>query len=310
MNSHQTECPGCKNTSIVDYLMAPDRFHGRTIPYRLVNCPKCSLVWLADPPKTEEMTLHYSQEYDRSIAAAGDSSPKRGSNRKQTLTQYKQGGAILDLGCSNGSFLKALGSKEWELYGIEMSSESARRAQEESGAKVFVGDILDSPFHFASFDVITCFHVFEHLYRPREVLTKVFEWLKPGGIFYMLVPNIDSAGAHIFRSYWYALELPRHVFHYSPKSLSMMARSVGFEVASLTTHREMFFEQSIRYITDDMLRRLGIRRVPLSNSPAPGIMFRVIKKAFRLTSLPLFSSLSSLAGNGESIHAIFRKKSR
>ena len=265
-------------------------------------------MWLAEPPKKEELALHYSQEYDRSIAAAGDNSPERWRDRKQTLMQYKQSGAILDLGCSTGSFLKALGSKEWELHGIDMSIESAKKAQAESGAKVYVGDILDAPFQAASFDVITCFHVFEHLYKPREVLSKVVEWLKPGGIFYVLVPNIDSAGAHIFRSYWYALEIPRHVFHYSPKSLRIIAQSVGLEVVSLKTHREVFIEQSTRYVIDDVLQGIGIRRVPLANTQPPGIMFRLIRKAFRLSILPLLTALASLAGDGESIHAVFQKK--
>jgi 2-polyprenyl-3-methyl-5-hydroxy-6-metoxy-1,4-benzoquinol methylase len=313
-NKNQNEnrpikCPGCDNEIIVDYLMAPDRFHGKTIPFRLVCCQTCSLVWLVNPPKSEEMAMHYSKEYDRSIAAAGDSSPSRGRDRKQTLTQYKQSGAILDLGCSAGSFLKTMGSKEWELYGIDMSSESARRAQAESGAKVFVGDILDAPFHDSTFDAITCFHVFEHLYKPREVLSRVSDWLKPDGIFYMLVPNIDSAGAHIFGSYWYALELPRHVFHYSPKSLIAMAQSVGLEVLSVTTHREIFIEQSTRYIIDDMLRGLGTQRVPLANAQQPGIIFRLVRKAFRLTMLPFLTGLASFGGDGESIHAVFQKRS-
>ena len=190
-----------------------------------------------------------------------------------------------------------------------MSSESARRAEAESGAKVFVGDILDAQFAASSFDAITCFHVFEHLLKPREVLSKVSDWLKPGGIFYVLVPNIDSAGAHVFRSYWYALELPRHVFHYSPKSLSMMAHSVGMEVLSLTTHREVFIEQSTRYIIDDMLRKLGFRRRPLVDTQPPNIIFRLVRKAFRLTILKFLTSVISLAGDGESIHAVFQKKS-
>lgn len=306
MSNLQRGCPGCNNTVIVDYLMAPDRFHGRMIPFRLVRCQTCSLVWMADPPKAEEMTFHYSKEYDKSIAAAGDT-PGRWRERKQKLTQYKQSGAILDLGCSAGSFLRAMGTKDWDLHGIDMSKESARRAEVESGAKVFVGDILDAPFRASTFDGITCFHVFEHLYRPQEVLSKVFEWLKPGGIFYVMVPNINSAGAHIFRSYWYALELPRHIFHYSPKSLSMMARSVGFEVASLTTHREVFIEQSTRYIIDDILRQIGIQRTPVANTMPPSLMFRLIRKAFRLTLLPLLTGLASLVGDGESIHAVLKK---
>src|SRR6202049_1076931 len=125
-----------------------------------------------------------------------------------------------------------------------MSTESADRALARCGAKVFVGDILDAPFKPASFDAITCFHVFEHLYQPREVLAKVSEWLKPGGIFYAMMPNIDSAGARIFKSYWYALELPRHTYHFSPASLRSMAHSVGLHEVSVTTHREVFIEAS------------------------------------------------------------------
>lgn len=309
MDNHQNKCPGCRNTIISDYMMVPDRFHGRTLPFRLVRCSSCSLVWMVNPPKTDEMALHYSKEYDRSIAAAGDSSPQRAGNRKQTLTKYKQNGVVLDLGCSAGSFLKAMDSKEWELYGIDMSTESARRAQAETGAKVFVGDILDARFPASSFDAITCFHVLEHLLKPQEVLFKVADWLKPGGIFYVLVPNIDSAGAHIFRSYWYALELPRHVFHYSPKSLSLMAQACGLAVLSLTTYREVFIEQSTRYIIDDMLLKIGVQRTPLANAQPPGILFKIIRKAFQLTILKFLTSFASLAGDGESIHAVFQKKS-
>ena len=61
-----------------------------------------------------------------------------------------------------------------------------------------MGDILEAPFPPESFDVITCFDVLEHLYEPRQVMTQGGKWLKPGGIFYVLVPNIDSAEARVF----------------------------------------------------------------------------------------------------------------
>ena len=138
-------------------------------------------------------------------------------------------------------------SPSWKLYGIEMSDEVASRAESATGGQVFVGDILDAPYAPNSFDVITCFHVFEHLYDPRAVLQKAAEWLKPGGIFYAMMPNIDSAGGRIFGSYWYALELPRHLFHFSPKSLGNMANSLGLEQVSLVTDREVFIEKSVHY---------------------------------------------------------------
>jgi SAM-dependent methyltransferase len=195
----------------------------------------------------------------------------------------------------------------WKLFGIEMSEVVAKQAEKNCGAQVFVGEILDAPFAPASFDVITCFHVFEHLYQPREVLAKVAEWLKPGGIFYTMMPNIDSAGAHIFRSYWYALELPRHLYHFSPESLRKVATSVGLQEVSLTTNREVFIESSMRYMLDEAFRRLGFSRVPLSRAKDVSIPWKAVRKIFRLTILPILTGLASFAGAGESIHAIFRK---
>jgi SAM-dependent methyltransferase len=287
-------------------LQAPDRYHGRLKPYQLVRCPSCSLVWLENPPKPEEMGDHYGADYNRSVAAAGDS-PERWRGRVKEIARYKSGGSLLDLGCSSGAFLQAMKSPSWKLYGIEMSDEVAGRAESATGGQVFVGDILEAPYPAGSFDVITCFHVFEHLYDPQAVLKKATEWLKPGGIFYTMMPNIDSAGRRIFGSYWYALELPRHLYHFSPKSLCNLANSVGLEKANLFTGREVFIEKSVRYLIDEMFRRTGMTRTPLAKMEEPGIPFRVVRKGFRLTMLPILNAMAGLAGDGESIHAIFRK---
>jgi 2-polyprenyl-3-methyl-5-hydroxy-6-metoxy-1,4-benzoquinol methylase len=298
-------CAVCGKAEGVPFLDAPDRFHGRQQIYRLVRCPSCSLVWLQDPPAPERMGEHYGLDYDRAVAAAGDAH-ERWRGRVKTIARYKSGGFLLDLGCSSGGFLQSMNGS-WKLHGIEMSQAVADRAKSMSGAEVFAGDILEAPYAPKSFDVITCFHVFEHLYRPLAVLKKVADWLKPGGIFYVMVPNIDSAGEHIFKSYWYALELPRHLHHFSPKSLSHVARLAGLETVSLSTHREPFIEKSIRYCLDDMCRRAGKPRVSLARSKEPGIPFRLIRKAFRLTALPILNGMTAFAGDGESIHAIFMK---
>jgi len=299
-------CRACGHDGAERFLQAPDRYHGRQVPYQLVRCPACSLVWLENPPSPEEMGQHYGPDYDRSVAAAGDS-PERWRGRVEEIKRQKPGGSLLDLGCSSGAFLQAMKSPSWKLYGIEMSGEVASRAESATDGNVFIGDILDAPFAAGSFDVITCFHVFEHLYDPQAVLRKVAEWLKPGGIFYAMMPNIDSAGNRIFGSYWYALELPRHLFHFSPKSLGNMATSLGLEQVSLVTGREVFIEKSVRYLIDEMFRRVGVTRTPLAKLPEPGIPFRVIRKAFRLTVLPVLDGMAALAGDGESIHAILRK---
>jgi 2-polyprenyl-3-methyl-5-hydroxy-6-metoxy-1,4-benzoquinol methylase len=299
-------CPSCGDAKFDIWLEAPDRFHGRQERYQLARCSSCSLVWLKNPPSPTKMGEHYGVDYDRAISAAGED-PDHWSERRETLLKYKPAGHVLDLGCSAGGFLDSLKGPDWKLYGIEMSEQVALRAEAKTGAEIFVGDILEAPFAENSFDAITCFHVFEHLYDPREVLMRVAKWLKPGGIFFAMMPNIDSAGQRIFKSYWYALELPRHTFHFSPQSLNTMACSVGLQKLSLTTDREVFIEQSTRYIMDDVCRRFGFPRTPLAKLKRPSFPYRAVRKAFRLTLLPALSALAGLAGDGESIHAVFTK---
>jgi hypothetical protein len=114
-------CPVCGQADAQEWLRGPDRFHGRQEKYTLVRCPVCSLVWLSHPPTPAEMHLHYTNAYHKLISASGENSPVRWKDRKAALTPYKQSGALLDLGCSSGSFLEFMKNDSWELYGIEMS---------------------------------------------------------------------------------------------------------------------------------------------------------------------------------------------
>jgi 2-polyprenyl-3-methyl-5-hydroxy-6-metoxy-1,4-benzoquinol methylase len=299
-------CIACNGCDIEEYLQAPDRYHGRSELYRLVRCRSCSLVWLQDPPSPAEMGQHYGPDYDRAVALAGRD-PRRWSRRCEIVQSLKTGGVILDLGCSDGGFLGGLDGSKWRMYGIEMSPEVAKAAEQRTGAEVFVGDVLQAPFAPGMFDVITCFHVFEHLYQPKAILGRVRDWLKPGGLFFAMMPNIDSAGVRVFKSYWYGLELPRHLYHFSPRSLRTLARSVGLEEISITTSREVFIEASTHYIMHDLLRRVGIHCVARAKAFELSFPLKVVRKAGRLTVLPVLNSLAALAGDGESIHALFGK---
>lgn len=302
----QRSCPICADPNPIPWLIAPDRFHGRTRQFQLLRCPSCSMVWLCEPPSKAEMGMHYGPDYDRTISTAAKA-PDHWTPRCDELLRYKTGGSVLDMGCASGGFLSTFRGPAWKLFGVEMSEDAARTARNRCGADVFVGDVLDAPFAPESFDAITCFNVFEHVYEPVKVLAKVSEWLKPNGIFYTMMPNIDSAGARIFKSYWYALELPRHLYHFSPKTLNMLAQSVGLQKVFIEARRDLYFERSVSYIKEEAFRKLGIARQPAAQASEPGLVWRVVRKGFRLTLLPLITSAASLAGDGEMIYAVFTK---
>ena len=300
-------CPICGDSGVKRFREAPDRLHGKVERYTLVRCPNCSLVWLSHPPPPDQMHLHYTEAYDKLISAAGQDSPSRWGFRLDAIARYKRGGAILDMGCSSGSFLELMRNDSWHLYGIEMSADVARKAEARSGGKVFVGHILEATFPPATFDVITCFDVLEHLYEPRRVMARVSEWLKPGGIFYVLVPNIDSAEGRVFGSYWHGLELPRHLFHYSPASLRFLARTAGLTEVSLETRRNPAVGTSLRYVWDDLFRAVGISLRPVAYRGEASLPWRAARKVVRMTALKGLLALAPFVGDGESIHAIFSK---
>jgi SAM-dependent methyltransferase len=306
-NNSPDSCPVCGLGGSRLWIKAPDRLHGRRENYTLLRCSGCSLVWLSHPPTPEEMHLHYTEAYHRLISTAGDPA-KRWEARKEDLAPHKQSGALLDLGCSSGSFLESMHSDSWKLYGVEMSADCAQVAEARCGAHVFVGNVVDAPFPRETFDVITCFDVLEHLYEPRRVLMKVAEWLKPGGVFYVQVPNIDSAEAKVFGTYWHGLELPRHLFHYSPYSLRNLAEVAGLSEVSLQTRRNPAVGTSLRYIWDDLFGAVGIKQTPVAYRGKASLPWRAGRKLVRMTVLQLLLAVAPVVGGGEAIHAIFRKE--
>jgi SAM-dependent methyltransferase len=304
-------CPLCGGVKGSHLLDAPDRFHLRRETYSLEQCSVCFAVWLQSPPKPEEMLVHYSEDYHQGIVAAGETSGSRRWKRHRTvILNYKQGGAILDLGCSSGAFLGTLGSGSWNLYGIEMEASTASKARTDTGAEVYVGDVLAAPFPPGSFDVITCFDVLEHVYGPREILARVLELLKPGGVFFITLPNIRSWEARIFGTYWYGLELPRHLFHFSPRSLRGLMRSVGLEEVRVGTPLVSYVERSVGYLCTAFIQRLGFGATPQSVRRPRSLLWRMARKAMRLGFVLPFALAASLAGAGPSIEGVFRKRTQ
>lgn len=300
-------CPLCGSPRFRDFLSAPDRYHLRRETYHLLYCDTCACVWLASPPPPNEIGVHYGADYYKGIATAGE---WEGRWRKQraVVQRYKESGSILDIGCGSGGFLRTFKNGNlWKLHGIELAPAMAERAIVNTAAEVFVGDALSAPFAAGSFDLVTCFDVLEHVYDPQPLLRKVLGWLKPGGMFYAMVPNIDSWEARMFGSYWYGLELPRHLFHFSPQSLRRAMESAGFQEGSVETQRVSYVQLSTRYLYGDILEKLGFPVQPLAKAIEPSIPWRIIRKGLRLFVVTPFGQLAAICRAGACMEAVFFK---
>jgi hypothetical protein len=124
-----------------------------------------------------------------------------------------------------------------------------------------------------------------------------------------MLPNIDSWESRIFGSYWYGLELPRHLFHFSPKSLRRVMATLGFEEVVLSTSRITYVERSAGYVSSEVLQKAGFSPTPAAKATPKNIPWRAVRKAMRLTLVGPAGQLASIAGAGANIEAIFRKAS-
>jgi SAM-dependent methyltransferase len=140
---------------------------------------------------------------------------------------------LLDVGSGAGLSLEEMASLGWEPWGIEPNRELAQRTAERLGvpqSRVAAATVEEAEFPEASFDLVTMSHVLEHLYDPPHVLSKIHGWLRPGGTLRIWLPNFASLESRAFGRLWHGLDVPRHLYHFSPGTLRRMLDAEGFEV--------------------------------------------------------------------------------
>jgi 2-polyprenyl-3-methyl-5-hydroxy-6-metoxy-1,4-benzoquinol methylase len=123
---------------------------------------------------------------------------------------------LLDVGCGTGDFLAACKKNGYQISGVEPNDRANKIAIKKTEEYVFKNlvDINESKF-----DVITLWHVLEHVPNLKDYIIQIKSLLKPNGILIIAVPNFKSFDANYYKQYWAAFDVPRHLWHFSKKSI-------------------------------------------------------------------------------------------
>jgi 2-polyprenyl-3-methyl-5-hydroxy-6-metoxy-1,4-benzoquinol methylase len=146
---------------------------------------------------------------------------KKKALQKKTrlITSLNNGtGNLLDIGAGTGDFLKSAKQKGWKINGIE-PNEGARKLAQEKG--IDLSENINN-FKGKTFDVITLWHVLEHLPNLEDNIYNIEKMLKPGGTLIIAVPNYKSYDARYYKNFWAAFDVPRHLWHFSRKSMKRL----------------------------------------------------------------------------------------
>src|SRR5438477_4990335 len=223
-------CPVCLNPETVPTLKGTDfLFETTSKTFTLDSCSSCRCLFLNPMPPAAEIATFYPTQYWWNAGRRGGLKKLESLYRRIALRDHvnfiaksagnRSGLELLDVGCGSGTLLSLLKRRGFRGRGVDFSSEAAAIAKSENGLDVSVGSLDEVHFPDRSFDVVTLFHVMEHVTNPRGVLNEVSRMLRPEGAVVLQVPNIESWQFKIFGAKWYGLDIPRHVIDYSKKSM-------------------------------------------------------------------------------------------
>jgi len=217
---------------------------------------------------------------------------------KTKIPPFIDGGTLLDIGCGAGHYLLEMKHLGWKTTGIELSH-AACIAARKAGLEIYNGTIEDTNFPDNSFDIIRMSDVLEHVPTPHQLLDHIQRILKPNGLVEITLPNLDSWTFDVFKEYWFPLEIPRHLFHHTPKSMLQLIEVHGFKIKSLNiwSHKEVDIIPSLPWL-------LCQRFPTLYKIFNHAFIWKLIRKSF----FPL-KVVANLQGKGSAMTITLIKKS-
>jgi 2-polyprenyl-3-methyl-5-hydroxy-6-metoxy-1,4-benzoquinol methylase len=235
------QCPVCKETLFTplfeckDYVASGENF-------TVMACNNCRLQFTNPRPNEAEIGRYYQS--DKYISHAGTDKSELGvtykiydwvrnfsiGNKLKTIKKYHQQGSLLDLGCGLGYFLN--GTKKdgaFDALGADVSEEAIDYVKKEFNIEVINEDKLNMIADH-SFDIITQWHVMEHVHKLEERMQLLKRILKPHGTMFIAVPISNSMDSKHYKAFWDGYDVPRHLYHFNSNSLKLLMKKHGFEV--------------------------------------------------------------------------------
>ena len=205
----------------------------------IVACEQCRLRYVN--PRVDRQSLaesytetYYPKEKVKRIHT-NDMEWLQMSERLTELEQQHEGkGRLLDVGCGIGTFLSLAQEQGWETTGIDPSKSGCDFAQKEHNLDVYCGDIFEAAYPSAHYDVITLFHVLEHISELNSFINELRRILKPksdtqkAGTLVIEVPNGEGLQSRLKKAEWPYVHPSDHLYYFSAASIRKLLQKHGF----------------------------------------------------------------------------------
>jgi SAM-dependent methyltransferase len=213
---------------VVDHFLSKEEFE-------LLQCANCGLIKTHPFPSPEDLPDYYKSEEYLSHGAE-----KKGlfASLYRLAKSYNLGkkvslfrslipeGRVLDYGCGTGDLIAQARASGFNVRGAEPSQEAISHAPE--SVKQLIVTPEQELLADRKYDIISMFHVLEHIDDPKSLVSSLRNKLTPGGHLVIAVPNFTSLDAEHYGPYWAAWDVPRHLWHYSPDQMIPFIEQLGF----------------------------------------------------------------------------------
>jgi len=230
-------CPVCKKQNFSKYLDCKDHFLTEE-EFAIIECDNCHLRFTNPRPTEIDLPSYYKSEEYISHSNAKGGLVNRIYHKVRNYTIKKKysivehnshGKNILDIGCGTGELLNYFKLKAWNTRGVEPDPDARKLAIDNYQLNISDFDsLLDKGD--SSFDVITMWHVLEHVWDLQSYLDGIKNLLNDNGTFIVAVPNSNSWDAKHYKSMWAAYDVPRHLYHFSQESMNELMESANFKL--------------------------------------------------------------------------------